>query len=274
MYIGIDIGGTHIRAALGEQGKIEKRLDFPTREFQTSIQEIKEAVENLSAGQSIRRIGIGVPGPMNFRTGRLLGPPHLIGWNNVEIADVFAKLLKTGVVIGHDASVAAFGEYHYGAGKFKNPLLYYTVSTGIGVGLIVDGKMYKGLYNPEAGHQILGREGRLCLCQQQGDLETYSSGEGLRILTGLDPVKLEETKLWEEALEWLSIGLANSILHYSPEIVVIGGGMTRHKNLFFPPLEKFLKKHLHQIPAVPIVPSGLGQESGLIGAITLAESSD
>ena len=271
MYIGIDIGGTHTRVAIGEQGKIEKRVDFPTREFHTSAQEIKEAVEKLSTDRPIKRIGIGVPGPMNFRTGTLLGPPHLVGWNNVEVGDVFSKLLKAEVIIGHDASVAAFGEYHYGAGQSKNPLLYYTVSTGIGVGLIVDGKMYKGLCNPEAGHQILGREGRLCLCKQEADLETYSSGQGLQILTGQDPVELEKTELWQEALEWLAIGLANSILHYSPEIVVIGGGMARHKNLFFPPLEKFIKKHLHEVSPVPIVPSGLGQDSGIIGALTLAE---
>jgi glucokinase len=274
MFIGIDIGGTHTRVALGKKGKIEKRLDFPTREFQTSLQEIKEAVEKISAGQTIQRIGIGVPGPMNFKTGKLLGPPHLIGWNGVEVADIFPKLLQTPVVIGHDASVAALGEYHYGAGRNKDPMLYYTVSTGIGVGLIAGGKMYKGLYNPEAGHQILGREGRLCLCKQEADLETYSSGQGLQILTGINPVDLENTKLWEEALEWLAIGIANSILHYCPEIVVIGGGMTRHKNLFFPPLEKFIKKHLHQVPPVPIVPAGLGQESGLIGALTLAEIGD
>lgn len=271
MFIGIDIGGTHIRVASGRQGKIERRLDFPTAELQTSIQDVKEAVRSLSHEAPIEKIGIGVPGPLETKTGRVLSPPHLTGWDNVEIADIFSKLLNLPVVVGHDASVAALAEFYYGAGRSSNPLLYYTVSTGIGVGLIVDGKIYRGLYNPEAGHQILGREGRLCLCKQEADLETYSSGEGLQILTGQDPVELEKTKLWQEALEWLAIGIANSILHYSPEIVVIGGGMTRHKNLFFPPLEKFIKRYLHELPYVPIAPATLGQDAGVIGALTLAE---
>jgi len=274
MFIGIDIGGTHTRVASGTQGKIGQKIDFPTREFQTTIQDIKEAVETISNNNPVTRIGVGVPGPFDFRTGKTLHPPHLVGWDNIEIVNYFSNLLKTKVVVGHDASVAALGEYHYGAGRLKNPMLYYTVSTGIGVGLVVNGKMYKGIYNPEAGHQILGREGRLCLCKQEEDLETYSSGQGLEILTGQDPVELEKTKIWEEALEWLSIGLANSILHYSPEIVVIGGGMTKHKNLFFPPLEKFLKRHLHQVPPVPIVPAALGQDAGIVGALTLAELGD
>lgn len=271
MYIGIDIGGTHIRTALGEKGKIEKKTDFPTAEFHTSLQEIKEAVGNLSSGQQIKRIGVGVPGPLDIRSGKLVRIAHLIGWDNIEIADIFTKLLKLPVLVGHDASLAALGEFHHGAGQNRNPMLYITVSTGIGVGLIVDGKMYKGVYNPEAGHQILGLAGNKCVCGQEADLETYASGAGIEKLTGKHPVEAEGTKIWAEAMEWLGIGVANLILHYAPEIVVIGGGMTKHKNLFFPLLESSLKKHLRQLPPAPIVPAALGADSGIIGALTLAE---
>ena len=271
MFIGIDIGGTHTRIATGGRGKIKKRADFPTKEFQTSIQEIKEAAENLSQGETIKRIGVAVPGPLDMRTGKLLGSPHLVGWNNIEIADIFANLLKTEAVVGHDASVAALGEFRFGAGRGKNPMLYITVSTGIGIGLIVGGKIFKGIYNPEAGHQILGKSGTKCTCGQEADLETYASGTGIKAASDKEPVDVEGTQVWSEAMEWLGIGVANMILHYAPEIVIIGGGMTKHKDLFFPPLEASLKKHLHQIPPVSIVPSGLGQDSGIIGAITLAE---
>jgi len=271
MFIGIDIGGTHIRVASGQRGKISQKVDFPTAEFHTSIQDIKEAVQALSKGIQIEKVGVGVPGALNIRTGKLIHTAHLIGWDNIEIADIFTKLLKLPVLVGHDASVAALGEFHHGAGKNKNPMLYLTVSTGIGVGLIVDGKMYKGVYNPEAGHQILSLTGNKCICGQEADLETYASGAGIEKLTGKHPVEVEGTKIWAEAMEWLGIGVANLILHYAPEIVVIGGGMTKHKNLFFPLLESSLKNHLRQLPPAPIVPAALGQDSGIIGALTLAE---
>ena len=271
MYIGIDIGGTHIRVATGLKGEIEKKIDFPTAEFHTSLQNIKEAVQTLSSNIQIEKIGVGVPGPLDIRTGKLTHISHLVGWDNIEIADIFTKLLKLPVLIGHDASVAALGEFHYGAGRNKNPMLYITVSTGIGVGLIVDGKMYRGLYNPEAGHQILGIAGNKCICGQEADLETYASGAGIERRTGEKPVETERTKIWAEAMEWLGIGVANLILHYAPEIIVIGGGMTKHKDLFFPPIVASLKKHLRQLPISPLVPAALGQDAGIIGALTLAE---
>src|SRR4030042_3558335 len=224
MYIGIDIGGTHTRVAVGEKGKIEKRTDFPTQEFQTAIQEIKETVVALSKDEPIKRIGVAVPGPLDMRTGKLIHSPHLVGWDNIEIANIFAKLLKIETVVGHDASVAALGEFRHGAGKNKNPMLYITVSTGIGIGLIVSGKIYKGIYNPEAGHQILGKEGKKCACGQEADLETYASGTGIEAATGKEPAETEGGSVWDEAMEWLGIGVANLILHYAPEIVVIGGG--------------------------------------------------
>src|SRR3989344_3746785 len=101
MYIGIDIGGTHIRVAIGNNGKIEEKIDFATREFHASIQEIKEAVEKLSLNTKITRIGIGVPGPVNTRLLKTLRPPNLIGWDNIEIGDIFTKLLKSRVVVAN-----------------------------------------------------------------------------------------------------------------------------------------------------------------------------
>jgi len=273
MFIGIDIGGTHIRIASGQKGKIDQRLDFPTKEFQASIQEIKKAVESLATDENVEGIGVGVPGPLETKTGKLAAPPHMVGWQNVFLAEILSKLLNKPVRVAHDASVAALGEYVYGAGKGKNPLLYVTVSTGIGIGLIVHGKIYSGVFNPEAGHQILGLTGTKCACGQEADLEVFSSGDGLKIITGKHPVEVEGTEIWDRAMEWLGVGFANLILHYSPEILVVGGGMTKHQKQFFPLVEASLKKHLHQLPPVPLIPAGLGQNSGLIGALTLAERS-
>lgn len=274
MYIGIDIGGTHIRVASGKNGKIERKTDFATREFHASIQEIKEAVEELSAGNQIRKIGVGIPGFLNTKKGIITHSPNLVGWDNIELADIFSKMLGKEVVVGHDASVAALGEATYGAGREKDPVLYFTVSTGVGSGLVANGKIYYGIFNPEAGHQILSKGSLPHPGAPAADLESLASGSALKRLYGKTPAEIEGEEEWFKALDWLAIGLTNSILHFSPEIVVIGGGMTKHREIFFSPLRKSIKKYLKELPEVPIVPSGLGQDSGIIGALTLAEKDD
>ena len=274
MYIGIDIGGTHIRVATGRDGKIQEKIDFPTKEFQASIQEIKATVEGFSQSTSVQSIGVGVPGFLNIQQGKLTHSPNLVGWENIEIVDIFSKILKFKVLVGHDASVAALGEATYGAGKDKTPVLYFTVSTGIGSGLVVDGKIFHGVFNPEAGHQILSRSALPHPGAPAADLESLASGSALKRLYGKTPSEVEGKEEWFKALDWLAIGLTNSILHFSPEIVVIGGGMTRHKEIFFSPLRKSIKKYMKELPEVPIVASGLGHDSGIIGALTLAEKDD
>ena len=271
MYIGIDIGGTHIRVATGKNGKIEKKIDFPTREFHASIQEIKEAVEKLSDGIHIEAVGIGIPGFLNLRKGMITHSPNLVGWDHIDLADIFSKVLAKKVFVNHDASVAALGEAIYGAGRGKNPVLYFTVSTGVGSGLVANGKIFHGVFNPEAGHQILSREGKAHPGAPAADLESLISGSAFQRVFEKAPAEMEGSEAWFQALDWLAIGLTNTILHFSPEIVIIGGGMTKHREIFFGPLKKALKTYLKELPEVPVVPSGLGQESGIVGAITLAE---
>src|SRR4030067_3398471 len=189
----------------------------------------------------------------------------------MKIAYIFSKMLRKKGIVGHDASIAALGESIYGAGKGKDPVLYFTVSTGIGSGWVTDGKIYHGIFNPEAGHQLLSKEAPRHQGAPSADLESLASGSALKRDLGKTPIEVEGAKEWLDALDWLAIGLTNSILHFSPEIVVIGGGMTKHKDIFFIPLKKILQKYLTELPTVPLVPAGLGQDSGIIGALTLAE---
>lgn len=272
MFIGIDIGGTHTRVALGEKGQYRDKKDFPTEEFPETLQKIKESVGSFD-GKS-KAVGVSVAGPFNFQSNTLHNPPNLPeSWKDKVLPEIFSKELSIPTFVAHDASVAALGEAVHGAGKGKNPVLYYTVSTGIGSGLVVNGKIYHGAYNPEAGHQILAKDGEPCRCGQLGDLEALASGEALEKKAGKKPADVEGSSLWNEAMEWVAVGLTNSILHFSPEIVVIGGGMTKHGDVFFKPVTEALAKYLKFVPSVPVVPAGLGQESGLIGAIELAEQS-
>ncbi|OGY23122.1 MAG: hypothetical protein A2Y57_03250, partial [Candidatus Woykebacteria bacterium RBG_13_40_7b] len=253
MYIGIDIGGTHIRVGASVDGKnLYEKLDFPTKEFEDSFKEIINAVktfdsparnatparsdaassgEHSVAGGKVKSVGVSVPGPLSAKTNLVLSSPNLKGFNEKPLAEMLKENLQVPVKVEHDASAAALAEATLGAGKGKNPVLYITVSTGIGSGLIVDGKIYRGLYNPEAGHQIIDTHGPKCRCGQGGDLEAFSSGESIKTKVGRHPKEVEGSREWYDALDILAIGITNSILHYSPEIVVIGGGMSKNQKI-------------------------------------------
>jgi len=275
MYIGIDIGGTHTRVATGENGKIYEKMDFPTKGFEETVDLITNAVNSLSKGKTTK-VGVSVASPINYRKRVLLRPPNLPNqdnWEGKNLGATLSKRLNIHTVVAHDASVAALAVAKYGAGKGKSPVLYYTVSTGIGCGLIVDGEIFNGIINPEAGHQIINKGGPRHPGAPEGDLESVSSGSALKRLYDKNPVEVEGTPEWLEAMDWLAIGLTNSILHFSPEIVVISGGMTKHGEVFFGPLKKSLSKYLKFVPKVEVLPTDLGQDVSLIGAITLAERS-
>ena len=266
MYIGVDIGGTHTRVAIGESGEYSDKKDFPTKGLSETLKEIKESISSFN-NKNLKSVGVSVAGPVNSKKNLLYHPPNLPeSWQEKELAKLFSEELGIPTIVDHDASVAALGEAKYGSGKGKNPVLYYTVSTGIGSGLVVDGKIFHGIYNPEAGQQILNDKG--------DSLESLSSGKALKEKTGKEPKDVEGTDLWEKSMEWVAIGIANSILHFSPEIVVVGGGMTKHGDIFFNPVKKYISKHLTIIPQVPIVPSSLGQDNGVIGALELAKQVD
>lgn len=274
MYIGIDIGGTLTRVARGEKDKIQERVEFSTKGFEATIDLICDIVKKISTDKT-KGIGVSIAGPYDFNKKILLNPPNLPdqeSWQNKNLSKIIGERTEIETTASHDASVAALAEYKYGAGQGKNPLLYYTVSTGIGSGLIVNGSVFHGITNPEGGHQILNIKGTPHPGAPAGDLESLSSGSALKRLYNEKPVESEGTPEWYEALHWLSIGITNSILHFSPEVVVIGGGMTKHEQIFFEPLEKYLRTTLTEVPFVPVLPAKLDQDVGLIGAIALAEN--
>ena len=266
MFIGVDIGGTHTRVATGEKSKIFEKVEFPTEDFEKTINLICNSIKKIT-NNKVSTIGVSVAGPYNFSKKTLLLPPNLPdqdSWENKNIAKEISNNIGVQTVAAHDASVIALAIATYGVGKGKNPVLYYTVSTGIGSGLVVDGKIYHGINNPEPGHQILSKSGE--------SLESLASGSALKRKYNKEPKDIEGSPEWEEAMEFIAIGISNSILHFSPEIVVIGGGMTKHGEVFFTPLKKYLKKYVTIIPLPIVVPSTLGQDNGLIGALELART--
>ncbi|MEX0616828.1 MAG: ROK family protein [Candidatus Woykebacteria bacterium] len=271
MYIGIDIGGTHIRVAKGSGRKISEKVDFPTKTFAENRNEIANAVSKLGS-DGVKMVGVSAPGPIGYRDSKIIDPNKFTGWTGMDLKKELSEALNLPVVVGHDASLACLAEYTYGEQKNKDPLLYITVSTGIGLGVVEDGKLRHGLYYPHAGHQFLGEGEIKCWCGQDSDLEASVSGWSLREKTGKAPREVEGTPVWYKAMDILSKGICNFIMSYSPEVVVIGGGMTNHGDIFFKPVKEGVNKYLKILPVPPIHPASL-EEPGIVGALELAEQS-
>jgi len=233
-----------------------------------------------------------------------MSPSNLRDWAEFPIVDLLAKRFRVPVMLENDANAAALGEHMFGAGRGHRNVFYVTVSTGIGGGIIIDSEVYHGVCTAagEIGHTIVQPDGVKCNCGSVGCLETICSGTHIvrrtneRLAGGDDSVINEMVKeagkltaeivinavrqndklaveIWDETLRYLAIGIANAITLLAPEIVVIGGGMAAAGPLLFGPLQKAVPQYVSMLPAdkINIVPAELGKESGLHGALAIAE---
>jgi len=188
--IGVDLGGTKIATAvMDREGKIKGKnieltqiLGGPEVVIGQMIRMTRLTLSKAKVGLSqIKGIGIGAAGPLNIKTGIIITPPNLPGWHNVQLIRPFQKEFKTPVFLDNDANAAALGEWKFGAGRGCKNMVYLTISTGIGGGIIIGGKLYRGTnYNAgEIGHMTIDPEGPLCGCGNRGCLEAHSSGTAI-----------------------------------------------------------------------------------------------
>jgi glucokinase len=202
-------------------------------------------------------------------------------------------------ILENDANAAALGEFRYGAGRGVRSIVYMTVSTGIGGGIILDGKVWHGLKDAagEIGHITVCPDGPLCGCGNQGCLEAMASGpsiarrareavsagrssalSGLANVTSADVVRLAQegdavaSQVWADAVKYLGIGVAAVITFLAPERVVIGGGVTKAGDFLFQPLRGEVRRRVKLVPveSVPILPAALGPDVGILGAAAVA----
>ena len=248
-------------------------------------------------------IGIASPGPLDIARGCVDGSPNLPGWTGYSIEGELSKAFGLRARIDNDANAAALGEYLFGAGKGRKNLVYVTISTGIGGGAIVDGRLMRGANGnaAELGHITLDIKGPACPCGGNGWFEMYASGTAiarrtrealasgvkssilslagnlenvtthhvLQALAQNDPLAV---KIWDESMEYLGRGLAVIIDVFNPEIIVVGGGVTAAGDVLFKPMrEKALRYAFPRLAAVcSIVPAGLGGDVGVVGAAACA----
>ena len=291
--IGIDIGGTRLRAALvAEDGAILSRAETPTaaqagpEAVVAQIAALAAEVAPVAERDGLLGAGISSPGPIDTVTGTALGVPTLAGWVNLPIAEMIGEALQLAVRLENDGIAAAHGEWRYGAGHGARNLVYVTVSTGIGGGVVADGRLLHGRRGMAGhiGHMSIVRDGTLCSCGNRGCWEAYASGTGFarRIaerLPGTDPRAVFSAAragdgaalaLVNDQAQWLGIGITNLLHLYSPDLVILGGGVSNgFAQMRAAILAEVQARAMPAFRDVPVVAAGLGENSGLIGAAAL-----
>jgi glucokinase len=305
--IAVDIGGTHLRAALYEpentQPIIHKRIRTQT-EVPGVYGRMEELIESIWPKQgAVAAIGVASPGPLDPHSGTILKTPNIREWQNFPLGPNLSKHFKVPAFVDNDANLAALGEWKFGAGKGHHHLLYLTISTGVGGGVITDDHLLQGYHGlaTELGHTLLDPDGPLCSCGFAGHLESFSSGPAIvkYVLGELANGKISEMKpdknlsartiadaakqgdelaitAYQRAGDYLGMAVANFLLSFDPSIVVFGGGVSQVGSLLFDSFHVSLKKrifHPHYLDNLKIEMAALGDDAGLLGALALAQIS-
>lgn len=297
--IGIDIGGTKISLVLGtEKGKVLARREIPTGTGRRTSRCIKELAANLRAlilksgisPKKILGIGVGCPGAVDSSKDKLPRSPNLPGWAGIPFKRILGKATGLPVSVANDANAAALGESIFGTGRTAKDLIYITVSTGIGGGIIINGRLYEGVGSVagEIGHISIVPEGKKCACGKRGCLEAYASGTAIakvyrdakkKNVRGAKEVGLaarEGDRLaiqsYRQAAYYLGIGIANLMNILNPEKIVIGGGVLKSApKIFWQDMIKSAKQHAwpEAFSTTRIVRSQLRGQVGDLGALAL-----
>ena len=311
--LAIDLGGTKIIAAIiSSSGQVvakEYHLTLASEGPQAVTSRMFSAIEHLlnesNLGLSqLDSISIAAAGAIDSDKGLVTSSPNLPGWSDVPLRDMVSRQFGVDAFLLNDASAAALGEHRLGAGRGTANLIYITVSTGIGGGIIIGGKLYLGSRGSagEMGHMTIDVNGPRCSCGNVGCLEVMASGaaiarEALRrlrdgesstlsdIVAGkIENITAEEVGLAAQggdrlALEvvlraatYLGVGLVNIVNIFNPEMIVIGGGVAKMGDLLLGPVRKMVAERAFRLSAgaVRIVPTQLGDDAGVVGAAVFA----
>jgi glucokinase len=293
---GVDIGGTKIAVGVVDQaGRV-----LASNECATDVQcgfndamlrvttMLRQCVERAEI--ELHGIGIGCAGPLDSATGTLGDVNNLPGWKGGKPVDILSRKFGVSAALENDADAAALGELHWGAGKSRTRFLYVTVGTGIGVSVILDGKVYRGVdgCHPEIGHHIIDPAGPPCSCGVRGCWESLAAGPAMMVWLrkNAPPTygnrdlnareicsRAQDSDEWarravEREARYLGLGLANLITLFAPEAIVLGGSVMKSAHLFMDRMREVIRQNCRLVPAdrVEITLASLGADAGLIGA--------
>jgi glucokinase len=312
--VGVDLGGTNIvvgampfdgTAELGMRSlptKSEEGADAVVDRIGTMVEAVisDTMAQTGSARDDFIGVGIGAPGPLDRKSGVVIVSPNL-RWHNFPLRDEVSNRVRLPATLDNDANCATLGEWWCGAAKGRRNVVGLTLGTGIGGGLILDGRLYHGSSDAagEIGHTTIDSTGRRCSCGNYGCLEAYASGpaiaerareslvadgtsEILRLVSG-DPEKITAQTVYEAAkhgdaialevvrdtAKFLGIGISNLLNTLNPDMVVIAGGVTQAGDPLFEPLRAEVKKRAFKpaVDACEIVPGVLPLSAGVVGAV-------
>lgn len=274
-YVLFDIGGTKTRVAVSHDLKsFSEKIKFNTPEtFDEGIEAIHEAVAALTT-DPVEALGGGIRGPLNGDKTAIVSDQKLTGWIEQPITKALGKPYNAPVFLENDTATVGLGEAHYGAGKGQSIVVYHTVSTGVGGVKIESGKIDQASGGFEPGHQIIDIDRSILAEDTPHTLENLVSGAALEKRRGVKPYEIDQSDpVWPELAKYLALGLRNTILYWSPDIIVLGGSMiVGDPRIMLKDIQKETLLALDGIvPCPKIVDATLQDEGGLYGAMVLIE---
>ena len=310
--LALDIGGTKLAAGVVDAaGTVHSFVVAPSepergpddglaRLFELGRQAVAEAGTEVGPTGGIGAVGIGCGGPLDSERGVLLSPLHLPGWRDVPVVELARAAFDVPAALENDATAAAAGEHRFGAGAGTRHMVYLTVSTGVGGGVVADGRLYRGAMGNggELGHVTVDCNGRVCRgCGRRGCLEAYASGTSIAeravealaasgepsILRALERPTAADVAaaardgdalaavVWDETVSALACGLTSIVNLFEPELVVLGGGVTRAGEQLIGPVREAVRSDAVRPAGEPVsvVRSALGDHVGIVGAATI-----
>ncbi|HUU14667.1 MAG TPA: ROK family protein [Terriglobia bacterium] len=310
-YASVDLGGTNIAAVFaGADGRVVAEQSVPTRSHEgpdAVLGRIAELVNDLArqTGRKPSALGMGVPGLADLKNGRTKFLPNLpTQWRDVPVRDILSPKVGCPVYLLNDVRMATLGELVFGHGRGARTMAFFALGTGIGGGVVVDGKLRLGPLGAagELGHQTILPDGPRCGCGNRGCLETLASGpaltaEGVRLMLSGQAPKLHQLvrgdasaitpkemaaaaqagdEVVKEAIircaGFLGIGVSNIVVILHPDLIVLGGGVAAMGPLLFDTVRQTLRERVGMLPTdeIAIKPSMLGDRAGALGGIALA----
>jgi glucokinase len=306
VIIAVDVGGTQIRAAVYPRNHMRPSLlnRISTRNARaTPLERLIQLIESVwPKDEPVTAIGIASPGPLDPYQGVIIAAPNIAGWADLPLRKTLEDHFNVPVILGNDANLAAYGEWCYGAGQNHHHLIYLTVSTGIGGGVIIDDQLLLGVRGlaAELGHVAVELDGPLCSCGKRGHLEALASGTAIArwveqelsqgagsILPHDQPIT---TKMVAQAAKkgdelaiaaltrsgtYIGKALANYLHIFNPSIVIIGGGVSQSGSLLLEPMRAAMCEQVlseEYVENLTLTTAALGDEAGLMGALAIVRS--
>ena len=315
--IGVDVGGTKVAAGIVDvQGKIltQTRVSMNCRgSAQDGLASVLSAIESLLAHDAALRkkihcIGICAPGPLDPRTGVIINPPNVPCWRDFPLADEVAKHYSAHVKVDNDANAAGLAEHLWGAGRGFRNIFFATIGTGIGTGIVLDGKIFHGRTGSaaEGGHVSIDLNGPVCNCGKKGCIEVLASGTAiarrareklaespqrgaqLLALAGDDAASVRSEmvgkaadagdqlsrEILDQTLEYLAVWLGNVVDLLEPEVIILGGGAGQMLRSHFNEIQKRMSGWCvnSRCQEIPIVSAHYGENAGIAGGAALCLS--